>query len=145
VYQKDQGYQRRFQHIIMERNEKIKTTWTLTLLGKERIMYTKTQLKQMTLYDISCKDSNNYNICDFTDKHVNFTKTSNSTNYSNIKSSKNFWQEEPFSNMECNITYSQFITIQPKSHHGLNYKQVSFLERKGLLGMYFITYYLIMV
>jgi hypothetical protein len=62
VYQKDQGYHRMFQHIIMVRNEKIKTTWTLTLLGKERITYTKTQLKQMTLYDISCKDSNNDNI-----------------------------------------------------------------------------------
>jgi len=70
VYQKDQGYQRRFQHIIRGRNEKIKTTWTLTLLGKTSITYRKTQLKLMTLYGISSKDSNNDNIYELTDKHI---------------------------------------------------------------------------
>jgi hypothetical protein len=47
--------------------------------------------------------------------------------------------------MECDITYSPCSTVEPKSHHGHNYEQVSFQERKGLLGIHFITCYLIML
>ena len=37
-------------------------------------MYRKTQLKQMTLYGISCNGSNKDNICELTDKHVNLLR-----------------------------------------------------------------------
>jgi len=43
----------------------------LTLLGKASITYRKTQLKLMTLYGISSKDSKNDNIYELTDKRVN--------------------------------------------------------------------------
>jgi len=41
---------------------------------KGSVTYRKTQLNQMTLYGISCKDSNKDNICELIDKHANLLR-----------------------------------------------------------------------